>query len=85
MAVYKILYWHEFPAQINVKDGSDRVQVELPGRFQERIDQVAMERGVIGTDAYLDGWQWGEPQERAGSAKVVAEAIQRELEADFPE
>ena len=85
MASYKILYWHEFPAQINVKDESDRVQVELPARFQDRIDRVAMERGLFGTDEYLEGWKWGDVQQRAGSAKEVAEGVQRELEEVFPE
>ena len=38
MTEYQILSWHEFPAQIRVRDGLDRIQIELPPRFQERID-----------------------------------------------
>jgi hypothetical protein len=84
MAEYQILSWHEIPAQIRVRDGQERVQIELPPHFQERIDEEAMKRGLVGSDAYLDGWKWGEKMERDGSAKEVAEAIQRELEEKFP-
>ena len=53
-------------------------------RFQEKIDEVAGERGASDSDAYLEGWQWSEPQERDGSAQEVAEALKQELEKEFP-
>ena len=84
MTEYQILSWHEFPAQIRVRDGSDRIQIELPPRFQERIDAEAMKRGLAGTDAYLEGWTWGPKTPREGPARDVAEAVARELEEAFP-
>lgn len=30
--------------------------VELPARFQEAIDAIAMRSGLAGTDAYLQAW-----------------------------
>ncbi len=66
MATYQILYWHEVPSQIKVEDDQDEVNVALPPKFQERIDELAAERGLADTDDYLAGWQWGEAQERDG-------------------
>jgi hypothetical protein len=81
VASYQILYWHEIPSQIKVEDDQDEVNVALPSRFQERIDELAAKRGLAGTDDYLAGWNWGEPQERDGTAREVAERLQAELEA----
>jgi len=84
MATYRILYWQEFPAQIEAKEDEVKVKVQLPDRFMERIDAKAMTRGMVGTDAYLEAWQWGEYMFRAGPAKEVAESLLGEIEAAFP-
>jgi Virulence factor len=81
MATYQILYWHEVPSQIKVEDGEDEVKLELSSKFQERIDQLATQRGLHGTDDYLAGWNWGDELERDGSAQEVAQQLQAELEA----
>jgi Virulence factor len=82
MATYKILYWQEVPSQIKAEDGNDDVTLPLPPRFQERIDQLAMQRGLYGSEQYLDQWRWGDEQERAGSAQEVAERVMAELESE---
>ncbi|MGA3257437.1 MAG: virulence factor [Bryobacteraceae bacterium] len=81
MATYKILYWQEIPAQIKAEDDADDVTVELPAKFMERIDRLAAQRGLQASDDYLAQWQWSEEEERAGSAREVAEAVRAELEA----
>jgi hypothetical protein len=81
MATYKILYWQEIPSQIKAEDAGDEVSLELPQRFMERIDQLAQQRGLQGSDDYLAQWQWSEEQERDGSAQEVAAAVKAELEA----
>jgi hypothetical protein len=81
VATYRILFWHEVPSQLKVEDDQDEVNVALPPKFQERIDQLAAERGLAGTDDYLAGWNWGDELERDGSAQEVAEQVQAELEA----
>jgi hypothetical protein len=83
MATYQILAWQELPAQIRAQDQNDEINVELPLPFQERIDRIATERGVVGTDDYLLGWKWSEPQERPGTARQVVDALVKELEARF--
>jgi hypothetical protein len=82
MATYKILYWQEIPSQIKAEDESDDVTLPLDPRFMERIDQLAAQRGLMGTDDYLAQWRWSEEQERDGTAADVAQAIRSELEAE---
>jgi len=80
MATYKILYWQEVPSQIKVEDASDDVTVQLPDRFQQRIDELAAERGLAGSDDYLAQWQWSDERDRDGTAQEVADALAAELE-----
>lgn len=80
MATYSILYWQEVPSQVKAEDDLDDVTVPLDRRFMERIDQLAAQRGLQGTDDYLAQWQWSEPQEREGTAEEVAQAVKLELE-----
>ena len=82
MATYRILYWQEIPSQIKAADDLDEVTIQLDSRFMERIDQLAAQRGLQGTDDYLAQWQWSDELERDGSAEDVARALKDELEAD---
>ncbi len=69
MASYQILYWHDIPMQVRVGGRRDRVSIELPARFQEAVDSAAMASKLTGTDAYLEGFVWGEMQERDGTPR----------------
>ena len=82
MATYRILYWQEIPSQIKAVDDFDEVTVQLDSRFMERIDRLAAQRGLQGTDDYLAQWHWGDEQDREGAAEDVARAVKHELEAD---
>jgi hypothetical protein len=84
MATYQILYWHDIPVQVRAKDAGGRASTVLPDRFQEAIDQAAMAAGMIGSDEYTEAFRWAEQQERAGSAREVADALAAELEAQHP-
>ena len=81
MATYRILYWQDVPSQIRAEDDSGDVSLPLPPKFMVRIDALAAERGLEGSDDYLAQWRWSEEEQREGSAQDVAEAICRELEA----
>ena len=81
LTTYKILFWQEIPSQIKAEDEREEVTVNLSPRFMERIDQLAAKRGLIGSDDYLEQWQWGDEQQREGAAPDVAEALRLELEA----
>jgi hypothetical protein len=79
MARYRILYWKQFPAQVKAQDDGGSVSVPLPKRFERALNVAAMVEGSISSDDYLDGWQWGEEQERNGDAQTVAEAVAAEI------
>ena len=82
MATYKILCWQEIPSQIKVEDDQgNEVNLPLDQKFQERIDILAAQRGLQGSDDYLAQWNWSDEQDRDGSAEEVAQAIKAELEA----
>jgi len=81
MASYRVLYWQEVPSQIKAEDDETDVTLQMPDRFQERIDKLAAERGLGGADDYLAQWRWSEDEDRDGSAQAVAEAVRDELEA----
>ena len=82
MARYRIMYWQDVPSVIKAfaEDGSE-VKRELGQWFQQEIDRRAMQQGLVGNDAYLEQWHWGDPEERPGTAEEVLDTVEQELEA----
>ena len=80
MTRIQVLYWQEIPSLVRAtaEDGT-QVSRQLPDWFQQEIDRVAMEQGLVGSDAYLEQWHWGEPEERDGAANDVLDAVEAEL------
>jgi hypothetical protein len=80
----RVLYWQEIPSLIRVtaEDGT-QVSRQLPDWFQQEIDRVAMEQGLVGSDAYLEQWAWRDLDARDGSATDVLDAIEAEVIAGF--
>jgi hypothetical protein len=78
----RVLYWQEIPSLVRVTldDGTQQSR-QLPDWFQQEIDRVAMEQGLVGSDAYLEQWQWGKPEERDGAVNDVLDAVEAELVA----
>tara|TARA_B100000315_G_scaffold252121_1_gene288217 strand:+ start:61 stop:348 length:288 start_codon:yes stop_codon:yes gene_type:complete len=85
MAQYEILYWQDLPSLVEATDDNGSHKIQLSERFQALIDHVAMEKGLAGTDAYLEEWRRGEPQQRDGTAQEIAQAVADEMEAKFKE
>ncbi|NQU62233.1 MAG: virulence factor [Rhodospirillales bacterium] len=83
MAEFNILYWQAIPSLVEGKDDDGAHKIQLSERFQVLIDHVAMKSGLAGTDAYLDEWTRGQPEQRDGTAEDVAKAVAEELEAKF--
>ena len=52
-----ILYWQEIPTVVEGKDKEGIQKVELSKRFTELVDMVAMRKGLVGTDEYLENWK----------------------------
>src|SRR2546427_6125312 len=81
----QIIAWKGIPAVVEARDGTETVTRELSERFQALIDCVAMQLGLQGSEAYLEQWARSAVEERAGTAREVAEAIATELEGRFLE
>ena len=61
-------------------DGSE-LKRQLGQWFQQEIDRRAMQQGLVGSDAYLEQWHWGDPKDRPGTTEEVLDAVEQELEA----
>lgn len=69
MTRYRILSWRGIPAQLKVYGESGRPKsVELDEWFVKEIDRVAMREKIIGSDEYLQLWQWS----RTSSARAAS-------------
>ena len=83
MTKYIILNWQDLPSLVEATDDEGSHKIQLSQRFQALIDHVAMESGLMGSDAYLDAWNKSDAQEREGTAEEVAKAVAEEVEAQF--
>jgi hypothetical protein len=80
MTTVQILYWQEIPSLLRATaDDGTQVSRQLPDWFQHEIDRVAMEQGLVGSDAYLEQWHWGDPEEREGEPNGVLDAVEAEV------
>ncbi len=84
MTRYRILSWRGIPAQLKVYGESGRPKsVELDEWFVKEIDRVAMREQIIGSDEYLQLWQWSKDLERPGSVDEVVSEVVAEIEAEW--
>lgn len=69
MTRFQVLYWQSVPSLVRVfADDGTFVSHQLPDWFQQEIDNHAMEQGLVGSDAYLEQWRWGDVLKRPESA-----------------
>ena len=85
MTTYRVIAWKGIPASVEAEDGADSVTLQLSERFQMLIDSVAMQLGLQDSDAYIELWSRGEPQDRPGTAREVADAVAADIENRFTE
>ena len=83
MTRVQVLYWQEIPSLVRAT-AADGLQLsrQLPEWFQHEIDRVAMEQGLVGSDAYLEQWAWRELEPRDGSPSEVLDAVEAALVAE---
>jgi hypothetical protein len=79
----KIIKWRDIPAQVNGTAGDQKVQVELPPRFQKAIDRAAMVGDVKDANSYI--LQMGqEARPLVGDdVEVAVAALVAEIEEEF--
>ncbi len=76
MAQVQILYWQEIPSLVRIfADDGTFASHQLPDWFQQEIDNQAMEQGLVGSDAYLEQWRWGDIVERPEPADEVVKSV----------
>jgi hypothetical protein len=56
----------------------------LTERFQEAIDEAAMQAGLTGTDAYLAEWRTTAWNQRDGDLEPIADSLVSEIESNYP-
>jgi hypothetical protein len=83
MATVRITYWRDIPMLVTARDDGGEVSVPLGPGFQDLVDRVAMQEGLVGEDQYLEEWHVGPPEEAPGAAGPVAQARADALEAGF--
>jgi hypothetical protein len=83
MAEYRITYWRDIPSMVTARDGEGATaKAQLPARFQEAIDEAAMQQGLAGSDAYLEQWRMSDWEAADGSPDEVVEAVAARLDAE---
>ena len=83
LARFQILYWQDVPSLMKAfADDGTRGEAAAPEWFQQEIDRRAMAQGLVGSDAYLEAWRWGDveraggkPRRGAGRARARADAV----------
>jgi hypothetical protein len=86
MADYRITYWRQIPSMVTARDTTGATaKAALPDRFQEAIDEMAMNLGLAGSDAYLEEWHHGEWLAADGSPDEVAAAVAERLDVENDE
>ena len=84
LAKYQVMYWKHIPSQVKAWDGGPEAKRMLPDYFQAAIDAYAMKDGSTAAETYLDGWRWGQVEDRAGNPEEVLSAVIEELTAANP-
>ncbi|MEJ7745040.1 MAG: virulence factor [Nocardioidaceae bacterium] len=83
MSLYQITYWRNLPSLVVAMDGDDVSKTPLATRFQEAIDEAAMQLGAVDSDAYLAGWQRDDWVPADGTPTQVCGDVVARLEAEW--
>jgi hypothetical protein len=84
VARYQILFWRDIPSLVKAfADDGASTSRQLDDWYQQEIDREAMRLGLVGSDAYLEGWHWGDEEERPGNPTEVLAAVAGELDVAF--
>lgn len=84
MAQKMLVYWKDIPTQVIIKAGRKTAKRELPEYFIQSVDQCAMKLGAKDSDAYLEEWRRGAPQEVSSDLEAEADKAYGELIEAYP-
>jgi hypothetical protein len=80
MTRVQVLYWQDIPSVVKAGD----VKRQLPEWFQQAIDRAAMEQDLLGSDEYLEHWEWRDHCEHEGTPAEAVDEVAAELERRRP-
>ena len=78
----KIIKWRDIPAQVNGTTGDEKVQVELPPRFQKAIDRAAMIADKKDANSYI-AEMGHELRPLDGDVHAAVATLVHEIESEF--
>ena len=78
-----VLFWQDIPTVIEARDSSGIEKVELSKRFSELVDLIAMKKGLIGTDDYLQNWKKKKFPSTEKTAKQVVLEMSKHFESKY--
>jgi Virulence factor len=78
-----VIWWHDIPTQVVVRDGDRTLKAQLPARFQHAVDRAAMGGGRAGSGSYMDGWTRSE-RPCSGDLQAELDAEVADLDDRFP-
>lgn len=82
-ASIKIIKWRDIPAQVNAVNGDDKVQIELPHRFQAAIDRAAMLADRKDANSYIAEMGQSLASTPGTDLQHEAEQLVAEIETEF--
>jgi hypothetical protein len=85
MSEYQVMRWHQIPSMVIAREGETIIKVMLAARFQEAIDEAAMQMGETDADAYTSGWNRDPWLQSELVPEQLASSIAEELEQDLDE
>ena len=81
MTKLSVLCWQDIPTLIEGRDEDGVQKIELSKRFSELVDMVAMRKGLVGTDEYLQNWK----RKRLPASDIPAKQSVHSLAQEFEE
>ena len=85
MSEYQVMRWHQIPSMVIAREGDTVIKTMLASRFQEAIDEAAMQMGETDADAYTAGWNRDPWVQSEISPHQLAEQIVEQLESELDE
>ena len=79
----KIIKWRDIPAQVNGTSGDDKVQIELPHRFQAAIDRAAMIAGAKDANSYIAEMGQESRAFEGDDLELAVATLVADIEAEF--
>jgi hypothetical protein len=78
-----VIWWHDIPTQVVVRDGDRIVRAQLPPRFAKAVDRAATGGGRAGSGSYMEGWTRSE-RPCSGDLQVELDAEVADLDERYP-